>query len=154
MTDAKRIEELQAQIDRLKASQPTPIDHAAAGRWKDEMREIADRRALREAKSFFSRAELAAMQSAAPDAQCREIAMRDCRAPTSPSQAGASGRVERVHTNAGLPGTNTSGWRPQTPLTNPPGTNYADKLMDAADRRDRAELIAREEAMLGALGKR
>jgi hypothetical protein len=109
---------------------------------------------LLQAKSMFSRADLAAMRSAAPDNVCREIAMRDARAPTSPSQAGVSGQVTKVSTNTGLPGTNTSGWMRDTPLTNPPGTNYADKLMDAADRRDRAELIAREGAMLKALGKR
>jgi hypothetical protein len=37
---------------------------------------------------------------------------------------------------------NTSGWRDPGPLSPPPGIAIADRLMDAADARDRAELIA------------
>ena len=145
MTD-KQIEALSAEIDRLKALQPTPIDHAAASRWRDKMHQLSEERALRQAKSMFSRAELAAFQAAAPDDVCREIAMRDCRAPTSPSQAGASGRVERVSTNAGLIGSNTTGWRDAKPLGPAPHIQHVDRLMDEQDRRDKAELIQQEEA--------
>jgi len=116
MTD-KQIEALQAQIDRLKASQPTPIDHAAAASWRDRQHQLSEERALRQAKSFFSRSDLAAMRAAAPDDQCREIAMRDARAPTSPSQAGVSGQVTKTSTNAGLIGSN-SGWSTPRPIKN------------------------------------
>jgi hypothetical protein len=145
MTD-KQIADLQAQIDRLTAQQPTPIDHDAAARWRDRQREIADRRDLAGAKSMYSRAELAAFQAAAPDDVCREIALRDCRAPTSPSQAGASGRVERVSTNAGIVGSNTSGWRDAKALGPQPHISHVDRLMDEQDRRDKADLIRAEEA--------
>jgi hypothetical protein len=37
-----------------------------------------------------------------------------------------------------------SGWREPAPLSNPPGVAIADRLMDAQDARDRAELIAQE----------
>jgi hypothetical protein len=116
MTD-KRIAALEAETAALKASQPTPIDPAAEGKWRDQMREIAERRASQGALSHFSPAELAAFQSAAPDDVCREIAMRDCRAPTSPSQAGASGQVTKVSSNAGL-ARNTTGWSNPTPIKN------------------------------------
>jgi hypothetical protein len=39
---------------------------------------------------------------------------------------------------------NRSGWRESAPLSNPPGVAQADRLMDAADARDRADLIAGE----------
>jgi hypothetical protein len=69
-------------------------------------------------------------------------------APRGPSQAGASGQITKVSSNAGLPGTvNTGGWREPPPLGPQPGINHVDRLMDAADRADRAALIQREEAI-------
>jgi hypothetical protein len=112
----KQILALEAEIAKLKSSQPTPIDREAEAKWRNEMHQLSEARALRDAKSFFSRAELAAMQSAAPDDVCRDI-VRDNRAPTSPSQAGVSGQVTRVNTNVGLPGSNT-GWSTPVPIKN------------------------------------
>jgi hypothetical protein len=37
-----------------------------------------------------------------------------------------------------------AGWREAAALSNPPGTALADKLMDVADAKDRAELIVKE----------
>jgi hypothetical protein len=111
----KQIEALNAKLAALEASQPTPIDKAAEGKWRDEMREIAERRALRDAKSSFSRAELAAMQAAAPDDQCKAIAMRDSRAPTGPSSQGiipTSQPISNVRVGGG------SGWARQIPIRN------------------------------------
>jgi hypothetical protein len=45
--------------------------------------------------------------------------------------------------SANVPGSGT-GWAHETPIGPPPGVAQADRLMDEADRRDRAELIARE----------
>lgn len=149
MTDDKRIAALEAEIAKLKSSQPTPIDHEAASRWKDRQHQLSEERALRDAKSFFSRDELRAMRAAAPDDQCREIAMRDCRAPQGPSSGGASGQVTKVSSNAGLIGSN-SGWRRETALGPQPHINHVDRLMDAQDRRDRLALIQQEEARLRA----
>jgi hypothetical protein len=117
MTDEtnKQIAALSAEIDRLKASQPTPIDHAAASRWKDKMHQLSEARALRQATSSFSRAELAAMQAAAPDDQCKEIAMRDCRAPTGPSSQGiipTSQPISNVRSGGG------GGWQHPIPIRN------------------------------------
>jgi hypothetical protein len=39
---------------------------------------------------------------------------------------------------------NTTGWSESQPLGPPPGVDHCDRLMDVADARDRAELIAEE----------
>ena len=113
MTD-KQIEALQAQIDRLKSSQPTVIDKAAEGEWRDRMHEIAEQRALRDAKSMYTRAELAAMQAAAPDDQVKAIALRDGRAPTGPSSQGIIPTSQPI-SNVRGPG---SGWLAPRPIKN------------------------------------
>jgi hypothetical protein len=90
------------------------------------------------------------MERACPTSTMRDIAMRDARAPQGPSSAGiipTSQQVSRVSSNAGLVGSNTSGWREAKPLGPQPGIDHVDRLVDAQDRRDRLELIQREEAM-------
>jgi hypothetical protein len=80
------------------------------------------------------------MANAAPDHIMQGI-VRDNRAP-----AGAGvipDRRTEVHPVRPSLGT---GWARQTPLSNPPGVAQADRLMDEADRRDRHELVQREEA--------
>jgi hypothetical protein len=115
MTDDKRIAALEAEIDRLKASHPTPIDKAAEGEWRDRMREIAEQRASQGALSHYTHGQLRAMRAAAPDDVCKDIALRDCRAPTGPSSAGTSGQITKTSSNAGLIGSN-SGWRNPVPI--------------------------------------
>jgi hypothetical protein len=44
------------------------------------------------------------------------------------------------------------GWRPETPFGPQPGINHVDRLVDAQDARDRAELIA-EHARTAAVRK-
>jgi hypothetical protein len=39
---------------------------------------------------------------------------------------------------------NTGGWRPETPFGPQPGINHVDRLVDAQDAKDRAELVAQE----------
>ena len=81
------------------------------------------------------------MANAAPDDVMRGI-VRDNRAPT-----GHAGVIPDRRTSA-HPGRRSlgTGWRDATPLSNPPGVAQADRLMDEADKRDRHELIQREEA--------
>jgi hypothetical protein len=145
MRTDQQIAALQAEIDRLKACSP-PHDPTAVSEWRDRMREIAERRASQGAMSHYTRDQLRAMREAAPDDQVKAIAMRDNRAPTSPSQAGSSGKVNTTHSNVGLPGSNTSGWRDARPLGPQPGINHVDRQLDEQDRRDRLELIQAEEA--------
>jgi len=69
--------------------------------------------------------------------------------------AGASGAVTGVHLGGNAP-VNTGGWGAATPLGPPPGVAQCDRLMDAADARDRIELaqrIAAHEAAMRAAQK-
>ena len=79
-----------------------------------------------------------------------DIAMRDARAPTSPSSQGVIPTSQQISNVRGAGG--FRGWQAEVPLSNPPGTNYADRLMDEADRRDRLQLMA-EDAQRRALMK-
>jgi hypothetical protein len=81
-----------------------------------------------------------AMVNCVPDH--RQVAMRDCRAPTGPSSQGIIPSSQLVSSTR--LGTNTGGWAREIPLTNPPGVAYADRLMDAQDARDRHDLMMKE----------
>ena len=83
------------------------------------------------------------MLQACDDGFMRDIAMRDNRAPTGPSSAGIIPTSQTV-SHVRVPGGGT-GWMRETPIAPPPGVAQADRLMDAQDRRDRAELIQRDE---------
>ena len=117
MTD-KQIADLQAQIDRLTAQQPTIIDKAAEGEWRDKMREITERNASQGALSHYTPAQLREMSAACPDPQSL---VRDHRgAPLGPTSEGAiptSQTVSNVRSGAGLVGS-TTGWRTPTPVKN------------------------------------
>jgi hypothetical protein len=76
-----------------------------------------------------------------PDDVMRGI-VRDNRAPIGNAGVIPDRRTE-VHPSHRSLGT---GWARQVPLSNPPGTAQADRLMDEQDRRDRHELVQREEA--------
>jgi hypothetical protein len=77
------------------------------------------------------------MVNAVPDAMVREI-VNGNRAP------GTLAPLADANTRPRVAQGNRSGWRDAQPLTNPPGVAQADRLMDAADARDRADLIAAE----------
>jgi hypothetical protein len=74
--------------------------------------------------------------------------VRDNRAP-----AGPTGAIPRSTGGgpANVPGSGT-GWAREIPLGPPPGVAQADRLMDAQDQKDRAELVERE-AKLKAMEK-
>jgi hypothetical protein len=79
------------------------------------------------------------MVEAVPDRLMRDI-VRDNRAPTGPTGAiPTSQQSSGGGGSANVPGSGT-GWAHETPLGPPPGVAQADRLMDAQDRRDRAEL--------------
>jgi hypothetical protein len=86
---------------------------------------------------------LAAMVNAVPDRMLRDI-VHDNRGPRTPT-----GMIPRSQQPAGgggpanVPGSGT-GWAHEIPLSPPPGVQQSDKLVDAQDARDRAELIERE----------
>jgi hypothetical protein len=79
---------------------------------------------------------LRAMVEAVPDHMLREIAMRDARAPTSPSNTIPSQQATGGGGPANAPGGGT-GWVDPTPLRPPPGINYVDAQLIADDVRQR-----------------
>jgi hypothetical protein len=105
----RKLAELEAEVARLKSAQPTPIDRAAEGAWRDKMREIEDRRALRDATSFYSRDQLAAMS--AVDAQA--IVHDQRNAPRGPS-----GVIPSTARATAIRPTGGSGFQHLTPLRN------------------------------------
>jgi hypothetical protein len=101
--------------------------------------QIADELTLREARRGGASDWAVDMARAVPTNLIRDI-VGDNRAPTGPSAQGivpSSQQLSSVRT-----GGNGNGH--VVPLSNPPGVNYADRLMDAQDARDRAELIERD----------
>jgi hypothetical protein len=77
------------------------------------------------------------MASAIPDQMMREIAMKDNRAPTGPSAAGA---VPSSQGLSNVRGTGRGfGWSDPAPLSNPPGTRLIDAIAIADEVRQRAD---------------
>jgi len=91
---------------------------------------------------------LAAMVAAVPSNFMRDV-VRDNRAARTPATIPSSQPTGGGQAN--VPGSGT-GWGHSTPLGPPPGVAQADRLMDAQDACDRAELIERE-AKLRAMEK-
>ena len=123
----KRVEELEAKAKPAEEKKPfTPAPYEPID-WT--------------ARMSMPRSAIEAMVAAEPKGFMKGV-VDDNRAPTgrpgmipSTQQGGGSGP-------ANVPGSGT-GWAREIPLSNPPGVNYADKLMDEQDRRDRAELAQR-----------
>src|SRR5262249_11177721 len=138
-----------AELDALKAAQPKPEPsweerERAAAKWRDEMHQMREGRMAHATPPSVVR-DFAVLD----DALVKGIALRDARAPTGPSSQGAipsSQQMSNVRTGGG------TGWQAPIPLSPPPGVAQADRLMDAQDARDRAELIERE-ARLKAMEK-
>jgi len=82
------------------------------------------------------------MARAVPTDMIRDIALRDKRAPAGPSSAGIIPSSQQMSNVRGTGG--PVGWQHEIPLGPPPGVNYADRLMDVQDQRDRLELLERE----------
>jgi hypothetical protein len=85
---------------------------------------------------------LRAMVEAVPDHLMRDIVRDHQGAPTGPTTMNPA-LTSRGGSPANVPGSGT-GWAREIPLSPPPGVAQADRLMDAQDQRDRAELIERE----------
>jgi hypothetical protein len=94
---------------------------------------------------------LAAMVAAVPDRVLRDI-VHDNRGPRTPT--GTIPRSEQPSGGGGPANVSGSGtgWAHEIPLSPPPGVQQSDKLVDAQDARDRAELIERD-AKLRAMEK-
>jgi len=84
------------------------------------------------------RSAMAEMARAVPDRVVHDIAMRDARAPTGPSSAGAIPSSQQVSNVRGAGG--GGGWAREIPLSPPPGIHLVDAQLIADDVRQRAEL--------------
>jgi hypothetical protein len=69
--------------------------------------------------------------------------VRDNRAPSTPTGAIPSGQQRTGGGPANVPGSGT-GWAHEVKIGPPPGVAQADRLMDAQDAKDRAELVERD----------
>jgi hypothetical protein len=153
MDQDDKIAALEREVEALKRKvEPEPIDwERRIAEHRDAMHQIAEGRMAR--ASNFSREDLAAMEAAAPRSVCQDIAARG--GVRAPSADGVANAVISVHRSPGLLGTQ-SGWIEPRPFGPQPGINHVDRLVDAQDARDRAELIAQEArtaAMLKAIAE-
>jgi hypothetical protein len=151
MTDNNELANLKRELAEVRAAM-RPLDPKAlereAAEWRNRMHQAAENRMSR--ANAFSPEDLRAMDAAVPADMCRDLVRHGTV--QSPSAAGSSGMITKVSSNAGLPGSNT-GWRTAPPIGPPPGVAIADRLLDAADARDRHELMvqeARRQALLKA----
>jgi hypothetical protein len=147
---ADEIAALRAEVDALKAAQPKPQPSAeererATREWINEMHQMREGN-MRYAMHPSVVRDLAVLD----DRMVKEIALRDARAPTGPR--GAIPNSQQVTGGGGPLPSSTPGYSEPTPLGPPPGVVQADRLMDAQDQRDRAELIERD-AKLRAMAK-
>jgi hypothetical protein len=153
MTNKDEIAALRAEVDALKAAQPKPEPSAeererATREWIDKMHQMREGR-----MSLATPPSVVRDFAVLDDALVKGIALRDARAPVGPSSQGAipsSQQVSNVHPG-GVPGGGT-GWAREIPLGPSPHQRYVDTQLDAADARDRAELIERD-AKLKAMQK-
>ena len=150
MSDNSEIADLRRELAELKRKvEPEPIDwERRIAEHRDAMHQIAEGRMAR--ASNFSREDLAAMEAACPTSAVRDIVAKGTIKP--PSADGTAGTISS-HSDPGLPGSHRgNGWRPETPFGPQPGINHVDRLVDAQDAKDRAELIA-EHARTAAVRK-
>jgi len=130
----KKVEELEAKLSPPKPFVPQPYEPID---WT--------------ARMSMPPSALAAMVAAVPDRVMRDI-VRDNRAPTGPTGTIPSGSQQPTGGGAAnVPGSGI-GWAHEIPLSPPPGVQQSDKLVDAQDAGDRAELIKRD-AQLRAMEK-
>ena len=147
------IEQLKKELAEVKAAQaaaaPTAYDPKAAAEWADQMHKLREARMSH--ASHFHPADLVAMEAACPTGTIRAIAMRDNRAPATPSSAIPGGQqLGRVSTAPGIPGSNMSGWAREIPLTPPPGIGLVDRLLEVDAAKQRGERMVQEARMKAA----
>ena len=134
------INKLKAELAELRQAvrRPTPSTEADVAAWKDQIHQARERQ-MSQANNFTPE-QLREMEAAAPASFMRDVVAKGGIRP--PSADGISGQLTATHNSPGLAGTN--GWQNPRPLTPPPGVAACDRLMDAADVRDRHELVMAE----------
>jgi hypothetical protein len=137
------IADLKQQVAELKKTVAPP--QSAAQRMQEDREYMSKVHAMREAHMNHASPPLSAEQRKAYEDACPTSAVQDIvRHGTIPGpvgQAPATSQVGEVHGSPGIG--RGSGWVTPPPLGPPPGVAQADRLMDEADRRDKAELAQR-----------
>ena len=82
------------------------------------------------------------MLAAVPESVMREL-RSDARKPNPITQASSSPLTTSSSTQP-QPTQRGTGWRDEIPLGPPPGIEHCDRMLDAQEAKDRAELIERE----------
>jgi hypothetical protein len=136
----KEVEALKAKVDPPKSTF-VPMSDAE---WVDKMHQMRER----QANAWMPPSAIQEMVAAEPKGFMQGV-VQDNRAPTGrPGMIPDSGQPTSPRPSAG----DGTGWSRSIPLSPPPGVAQADRLMDAQDQRDRAELVERE-ARLQAMEK-
>jgi hypothetical protein len=149
--NANKIAKLEAEVAALKAAQPKPQKSFAE--MEREAREYASQmHELREGRMAYAihPSVVCDMTGGVTEADCADL-RRASHRPTGPTTMAPSSPPVVGGRTANVPGGGT-GWAHSAPLGPPPGVAQADRLMDAQDAKDRAELI-REEAQRRAMQK-
>jgi hypothetical protein len=137
MTNAEKIAALERQVEELKAKVDPPKS-TFVPMTDAEHRDMVHRMRERQANTWMPPDAIREMVAAEPKGFMHDVALRDNRAPMTPATIPSSQAGGRPS------GGGSKGWIEPTPLGPPPGVAQADRLMDAQDRKDRAELIERE----------
>jgi hypothetical protein len=137
MTQKDEIAALRAEVEALKAAQPKPEPSAeererATREWIDQMHQMREGR-----MSMATPPSVVRDWAVLDDGLVKEIALKDARAPTSPS--GAIPRSQQVTGGGGPRPSATPGWVDPRPLSNPPGINWVDAQLIADDVRQRSK---------------
>jgi hypothetical protein len=140
-----QIAELKKRIEELEKAKPEPEvsreeRERRARAWQDEMHQMREGRMAQATPPSVVR-DFAVLD----DRMVKEIALRDARAPTSPSSAIPGSR----QSSNVSPGGGGTGWAREIPLGPSPHQRYVDAQLDAQDAKDRAE----REAQFRALAK-
>ena len=88
------------------------------------------------------RSAMQAMIDAVPESVMAEL-RADARRPNPITQASSS-PLSTTPSTQSQPTQRGTGWRDEIPLGPPPGISHCDRMLDAQDAKDRAELIERE----------
>jgi hypothetical protein len=151
MTNKEEIAKLKQELAELKAVVPKPQKS-----WEEMEREnrewISQMHELREGRMAYAvhPSVVRDMAGGVTEADCADL-RRASHCPSGPSPMSPSAPPVTTGRSANVPGGGT-GWAHSAPLGPPPGVAQADRLMDAQDAKDRAELI-REEAQRRAMQK-
>jgi hypothetical protein len=135
MTAKSELEELKRQVEELKAKVDPPkstFKPMSDAEWRDQMHQAAERR-----MSMATPPSVVRDFAVLDDRLVKEVALRDARAPTSPSSAIPSSR--QVSGGGGPLPSPTPGWVDPAPLGPPPGIHWVDAQLIADDVKQRSK---------------